>query len=284
MNSEHSEADPKETKHRASSWAHLHLWQIQPLRDALVLSGVFGILYLGYVLSIVTVPLLLALAFAYLFEPLVQRMTRTGRVGRARVAASIIVLSFMLVGVPTIVGVTYSVMQGLRYSQQVIRSIDAVTQSVRAPQREDLRASVGLRSHAWLIIRDYIVTEREKAANATARDRSEHGLPPAKPGDEATKPVDPATLPAGAPTVQSAAPTPAKDGPHVAPDAPGAVQHDAPPTIGDLPVDEEPSDLFKLLEFTRAFLQQHSNAGNAFLKYGQTKINGILGTPTSSNK
>ena len=30
------------------AWPHLHLWQIQPLRDLLVLAAVVGIVYLGY--------------------------------------------------------------------------------------------------------------------------------------------------------------------------------------------------------------------------------------------
>jgi predicted PurR-regulated permease PerM len=279
MKSEPNEATESDNRYRSSSWAHLHLWQIQPLRDALVFAGVFGILYLGYVLSIVTVPVLLALAFAYLFEPLVQRMTRTGRVGRARVAASIIVLSFMLVGVPTIIGVTYSIMQGLRYSQQVIRSIDVVTQSVRAPQREDLRASVSLRSHAWLFIRDYIVTEREKAANAVARERADHGLPPVQPDGTSASPSGetPATAGTGVAIKDTAAP--ASEGPPVA----THVEH-SPPTI-DSSVDDEPSDLFKLLEFTRAFLQQHSNEiGRNLLQAGGGAVNALLAVALSLGK
>jgi hypothetical protein len=150
----------------------MHLWQIQPLRDLLVFAGIFGLLYLGYVLSIVTVPILLALALAYLFEPLVRRMTASGRVGRARVAGSIVLLSAILVCAPVVVGMTYSVMQGVRYVQQVVRSIDVVSQSVKAPERGDLRLLVQQRSNAWLMIRDYIVREREKAATAEKREEA----------------------------------------------------------------------------------------------------------------
>lgn len=225
-------------------WPHLHLWQIQPLRDLLVLAAVVGIVYLGYVLSIVTVPILLALALAYLFEPLVRRMTDGGRIGRARVAASILLLSGILVLVPLAIGMTYSVMQGVRYVQGVIRSIDVVSQSVRAPDREDLRLQVQIRSNAWLMIRDYIVEERAKAAVAEdARKR--------------------------AATIESESPKP--------PDA--LAQAMALESV------EEPSDLFRLLEFTREFLQQHSTElGRNLLQAGGGAVGAVLSLVSSGVK
>ena len=65
-------------------WRTMRLWQIQPLRDVLVILSVLGLLYLGWRLSIVTVPILLAGALAYLFEPLVKRMTAGGVCGVGR--------------------------------------------------------------------------------------------------------------------------------------------------------------------------------------------------------
>src|SRR4051794_16902741 len=49
----------------------LHLFQIQAVRDALVIAVFLGILWLGHEISLVTVPMLLAMLLAYLFEPLV---------------------------------------------------------------------------------------------------------------------------------------------------------------------------------------------------------------------
>lgn len=226
------------------AWPHLHLWQIQPLRDLLVLAAVVGIVYLGYVLSIVTVPILLALALAYLFEPLVRRMTDGGRIGRARVAASILLLSGILVLVPLAIGMTYSVMQGVRYVQGVIRSIDVVSQSVRAPDREDLRLQVQIRSNAWLMIRDYIVEERAKAAVAEdARKR--------------------------AATIESESPKPS----------------DALAQAMALESVEEPSDLFRLLEFTREFLQQHSTElGRNLLQAGGGAVGAVFSLVSSGVK
>ncbi len=230
------------------AWPHLHLWQIQPLRDLLVLAAVLGIVYLGYVLSIVTVPILLALTLAYLFEPLVRRMTDGGRIGRARVAASILLLSGILVLVPLTIGMTYSVMQGVRYVQGVIRSIDVVSQSVRAPEREDLRLQVQIRSNAWLMIRDYIVEERAKAAAAAERERA------AAVEAQTPRPVD--------------APPPAAVAAQLA-----------------MEQAEEPSDLFRLLEFTREFLKQHSSElGRNLLQAGGGAVGAVFSLVSSGVK
>src|SRR5690242_14508995 len=94
-----------------TDWRSLHLWQIQPVRDALVIAVAIGLVYLGSRLSIVTVPLLLALLLSYLFEPLVERATRAGRMKRKAVAAGIILLIALLVVVPVSIGATFAVSQ-----------------------------------------------------------------------------------------------------------------------------------------------------------------------------
>src|SRR5437773_1399244 len=53
----------------------LHLLQIQPVRDLLVILLVVGLFWVGYILRPVTIPLLVALGLAYLVEPLVRRLT-----------------------------------------------------------------------------------------------------------------------------------------------------------------------------------------------------------------
>ena len=49
-------------------WSRLHLWQMQPVRDVLLGLGIFALILMGQKASVVTVPLLLAVLFAYLFE------------------------------------------------------------------------------------------------------------------------------------------------------------------------------------------------------------------------
>ncbi len=70
--------------------AKLHIWHVQAVRDILLIAAVIGLVWLGYVMRSVTVPLLVALLLAYLFEPLVALLTRRGRVGRPFVAGAII--------------------------------------------------------------------------------------------------------------------------------------------------------------------------------------------------
>lgn len=50
----------------------MHMWQFQAVRDVLFVAAVIGLMWLGYALRSVTIPLLVALLLAYLFEPLIQ--------------------------------------------------------------------------------------------------------------------------------------------------------------------------------------------------------------------
>ena len=60
----------------------LHLWQMQPVRDLLVFAAIAGTVYAGYAMRTVTVPLLMAFALAYLFEPVVARVSKWRRMNR----------------------------------------------------------------------------------------------------------------------------------------------------------------------------------------------------------
>jgi predicted PurR-regulated permease PerM len=98
----------------------LHLWQIQGVRDVLVVAAVVGVLWLGYALRFVTVPLLVALGLAYLVEPLVQSMCRRLRMSRPAAVGGILatfgvgLVVLMLVTVPLLVSQTTSLMQNVR--------------------------------------------------------------------------------------------------------------------------------------------------------------------------
>ena len=67
------------------SLKHLHLWQFQAVRDVLLVAAAAGLVWLGYALRAVTVPLLVALLLAYLFEPLVARVSRYPKLTRPMV-------------------------------------------------------------------------------------------------------------------------------------------------------------------------------------------------------
>lgn len=93
------------------AWARLHLWQMQPVRDVLVGLGVVGLFWLGQATSIVTVPLLLAILLAYLFEPVIAWMVRRGGFSRPGAVSTVIGALAVLVVVPATLGLTYGVVQ-----------------------------------------------------------------------------------------------------------------------------------------------------------------------------
>ena len=83
------------------AFARLHVWQIQSVRDVMLVVTVLAILWLGYAMSAITVPLLVALALAYLFEPLIERLQR--RFHCSRTISVAVILGFFLTGVIVIV-------------------------------------------------------------------------------------------------------------------------------------------------------------------------------------
>jgi len=185
-------------KDKPRDWRSLHLWQVQGVRDVLAILAVFGILYLGHKLSVVTVPILLALLLAYLFEPLVRRMTRERRRGqdaramrgfsRQGAAAAIIAGMGVLVVVPVTFGLGFAIVQGVSLAGEVAENIEAVNHSVMAEVepgtdpavRERLRLRVP--KGFWQWVRGKLIeyeSQRPKAepgtdsAPATAPERAQ---------------------------------------------------------------------------------------------------------------
>jgi predicted PurR-regulated permease PerM len=183
-------------------WRRLHLWQIQPIRDALVLMAIFGVVWLGYRLSLVTVPMLLAMLLAYLFEPLVKRVTRGGSISRPGAALGIIVLAGALVVVPLVVGLTFGVVQAAAVAQQQATNVQTLVRSVEDPSRDELREA--LPSMGWRKARDWLVDQR-----AALRQR---GTPAGPPGGTAPDlPIPPAD-PGAAPHPEASSETQAEGG------------------------------------------------------------------------
>lgn len=132
-----------------------HLWQYQPVRDVLVIATVLLVLYLGYLVSIVTVPLLLALLLAYLFEPVVRVITRVRFVSRQAAAVIIIAVAAVVVVVPVTIAVAFAAVQGVGYAQQLANNTGALLESIDKPEDQTLYEA--LPSPAWRNIRDYVV-------------------------------------------------------------------------------------------------------------------------------
>lgn len=108
-------------------WYSRHLWQIQPIRDVLLLLAVFGVLYLGYVLRTVTVPLLLALLLAYLLEPVVQRLERSKHFTRQGAVSGILAAVVFLVVVPASLATAFAVVQGVTLAGRISDNVGYIT-------------------------------------------------------------------------------------------------------------------------------------------------------------
>ena len=118
--SRESPTPPPSAAASEGSFRRLHLWQIQGIRDVILGAVVLAVVYLGYALSSVTVPLLLGLLFAYLFEPLVQWLSRFRWCPRPVAAVGIITLAggtlllALALAIPLAVGQAVSLIETLR--------------------------------------------------------------------------------------------------------------------------------------------------------------------------
>lgn len=173
---------PPDVEDPRPGWARLHLWQIQWVRDVLVFLAVFGLFVLGGRLSIVTVPLLLALLFAYLFEPLVKWLVKRPWLNRTGAASGILVVTAAVIVVPVVIGASVAFVQGVRLAGKIAGQTNAVVASVEAPKDEALRDRVN--PGAWRSIRDFVV---ELAAEAKAAGR------PAQPPSDAELEIEEAS-------------------------------------------------------------------------------------------
>lgn len=167
---------PAEPNAVVFDWRRLHIWQIQPVRDVLFLAAIFGVLYLGYRVSLVTVPILLALLLAYLFEPVVKRLTRVKWISRQGAAVFIIIATTVAIVVPLALAVSFGVAQGVNLAQGLVRNVDAVQASIAKPEDEQLTSRVP--GGAWMGIRNRVVELRK--AHADEGISAEHAEPELK--------------------------------------------------------------------------------------------------------
>ena len=143
-------------------WIDRHLWQIQPVRDVLVLLAIVGVFWLGYKLSVVTVPVLLAITLAYLFEPVIQWATKREWVSRQGAVAGVIGACALVVVVPIVLGLSFAAVQGVQLAGNVASSASAIKTAVDNPDDEMAQAHVEGRIPIW--IRDQILEAKVRAA------------------------------------------------------------------------------------------------------------------------
>jgi predicted PurR-regulated permease PerM len=131
-------------------FGRLHLWQFQWVRDLIVIASVVGLVWLGYALRSVTVPLLIGLLLAYLFEPLVRWLERFRWCPRPLAAlwilavAGVTIVAALVVAIPLLVGQAASLVESFRSGRMESRIVTLVE---RAPDRyrDDLR-----RGASWI--------------------------------------------------------------------------------------------------------------------------------------
>lgn len=123
--------ETKETESTHGEWMNRHLWQIQPVRDILLVAVVLLILYLGRVVSLVTVPLLLALLLAYLFEPILSILTRRKWISRSFAAIIVIALAGVLILVPIGVVGSFAAGQGFSFLKWSARHTTTLVEFTR---------------------------------------------------------------------------------------------------------------------------------------------------------
>ncbi|MDP7008734.1 MAG: AI-2E family transporter [Phycisphaerales bacterium] len=124
----------------------LHLWQIQWVRDSFLILAVIAGVWIGYVMRDITVPLLVALLLAYLFEPLISFLEHHQKFPLGRIPTIVgiltIVTTFVLIvlvlTVPMVISQTSSLVGDVTNGK--LRSqLEHVTEKY-AP--EDLRADI----------------------------------------------------------------------------------------------------------------------------------------------
>lgn len=84
----------------------LHLWQIQWVRDLFLIVAVIVGIWLGYAMRDITIPLLVALLLAYLFEPLISYLSNHPQFPLGRVAVVSSILTLLVSGVLVLLAIS----------------------------------------------------------------------------------------------------------------------------------------------------------------------------------
>ena len=100
----------------------LHLWQIQWVRDLILILIVICGIWLGYAMRNITIPLLVALLFAYLFEPLISFLANHPKfpLGRIPVITGILtllttgILLVLVISIPMVVSQTSTLVNDIQ--------------------------------------------------------------------------------------------------------------------------------------------------------------------------
>ncbi|MEM0983074.1 MAG: AI-2E family transporter [Planctomycetota bacterium] len=201
-----SQQTPSDTESQTSAgdppphWTQKHIWQIQPVRDVLVVALLLWLLYLGSVASVVTVPLLLALLLAYLFEPIIQKLSRWRRLSRAASVRLILIATLGVLFIPAILGIGAAVAQGYDLADSLAQRAASVRKSVENPDNTNAREAVP--PGPWRMLRDRIVEIQTELAIQPPPENAD--TEPEAPAEDTPAPA-PARAGRGGPSIESLA-------------------------------------------------------------------------------
>lgn len=146
----------------------LHLWQIQAVRDVLVIIVAVLIVWAGYAMRTVTVPLLVALLLAYLFEPLIAKLSKHPKLSRPMVVGGLLlcvgaaVIAILAIVVPLLIGQTIQLVDDFR-DGKFARSAIAVREYVPEQYRDEFD-----RVASFVLPKDIV----DKASDGTDANKS----------------------------------------------------------------------------------------------------------------
>ena len=149
------------------AWSRLHLWQMQPVRDILLGLGIFALILIGQKASVVTVPLLLAVLLAYLFEPVIVWSMKKFSIARRTSVVGIIAGVILLIVIPSTIGASYGIAQTITFAQHILTNIDAVQQAQTIPDIDHAHKALedqGI-GGAWISIHDSIRTADDETSS-----------------------------------------------------------------------------------------------------------------------
>ena len=142
MNQDHPKSRPDpDAEPPHEDLARMHFWRIQSVRDILVIVLALTVVWLGYRMSAITVPLLVALGLAYLFEPVIsvlQRKLKWQRTAAVSLILGLFMTGVILVAVPVgvvVVGQTASFVRNAatgRYADGLDKAIAMLPENARA--------------------------------------------------------------------------------------------------------------------------------------------------------
>jgi len=173
----------------------LRIWQIQAVRDVLLVLVVWGVVYAGYWMRDVTVPLLFALALAYLFEPLVRRLTqfrgitRPGAVTILLLTVGVTLTIVMILTIPLAVSQSISLVNRLRssdFTDVAIKAVDYAPEQYRANLLETISyLDAQFNPEAPRAVAKDAEPESDGAADAPSPPSGDVDEPPASPEETA---------------------------------------------------------------------------------------------------